>query len=290
VAPSPRDANVVFVALNNWQRGDYKPYIVRSADRGRTWTNITSNLPDRHDVWTVLQDHIDGDLLFAGTEFGLFVSVDGGGRWVQLKGGLPVIQVRDMAIQKRENDLVLATFGRGFYVLDDYSALREITPEALAEEARLFPLRDAYLFTPKGMAPAGSAGIGTLSGNTTFANPPTGAVFTYSVGREIAADAKLVLTITSEQGQQVRRMDVDKAPGLRRVVWDLRGDPPAAGQGAGRGAQPQGGGQPFFGGRGNQGGPIVAAGRYVARLGRQVGDKVEPIGPPQSFRVTAIQP
>ena len=290
VAPSPRDANVVFVALNNWQRGDYKPYIVTSADRGRTWTNITSNLPDRHDVWTVLQDHINGNLLFAGTEFGLFVSLDGGGRWVQMKGGLPVIQVRDMAIQKRENDLVLATFGRGFYVLDDYSALREISPEALAEEARLFPLRDAYLFTPKGMAPAGSAGIGTLSGNTTFDNPPTGAVFTYSVGREIAADAKLVLTITNEQGQQVRRMDVDKTPGLRRVAWNLRGDPPAAGQGAGRGAQPQGGAQPFFGGRGNQGGPLAAAGRYTARLGRQVGDKVEPIGPPQSFRVTPIQP
>ncbi len=235
VAPSPRDANTVFVALNNWQRGDFKPYLVKSADRGKTWTNITGNLPDRHDVWTVLQDHENGNLLFAGTEFGLFVSVDGGGRWVQMKGGLPVIQVRDMAIQRRENDLVLGTFGRGFYILDDYSALRDITPQALADEARLFPLRDAYLFTPKGMAPAGSAGIGTLSGNTTFPNPPTGAVFTYSVGGNIPADAKLVLTISNEQGQQIRRLDVDKAPGLRRVTWNLRGETPAAGQGQGRG-------------------------------------------------------
>jgi hypothetical protein len=243
-------------------------------------------------VWTILQDHINGNLLFAGTEFGLFVSVDGGGRWVQMKGGLPVIQVRDMAIQKRENDLVLATFGRGFYILDDYSALREITADALAQEARLFPLRDAYLFTPRGSAPAGSAGIGTLSGNTTFDNPPTGAVFTYSVGREIPGDAKLVLTITNEQGRQVRRLDVDKALGLRRVVWNLRGDAPAAGaggQGGGRG-QGGGGGGAFFGGRGGQGGPIAEPGLYKAQLGKQVGDKVEPIGAPQTFRVTSIQP
>jgi photosystem II stability/assembly factor-like uncharacterized protein len=294
VAPSPRDANVVFVALNNWQRGDYKPYIVKSADRGKTWTNISGNLPDRHDVWSVLQDHQNGNLLFAGTEFGLFVSVDGGGRWVQMKGGLPVIQVRDMAIHKRENDLVLATFGRGFYILDDYSPLREVTPQALTEEARLFPLRDALQFTPRGMAPAGSAGIGTLSGNTTFANPPAGAVFTYNVGREIGGDAKLVLTITNEQGQQVRRMDVDKAMGLRRVVWNLRGDAPPAGQGRG-GQAPGAAGAPdaaaqFFGGRGGgQAAPLAAPGIYRAQLGKQVGDKVEPVGPAQTFRVTSLQ-
>jgi photosystem II stability/assembly factor-like uncharacterized protein len=289
VAPSPRDADTVFVAFNNWQRGDFRPYIVKSTDRGKTWTNITGNLPDRHDVWTVLQDHINGSLLFAGTEFGLFVSVDGGSRWVQMKGGMPVIQVRDMAIQKRENDLVLGTFGRGFYILDDYSALREITPQALAEQARLFPLRDAYLFSSRGMAPAGSAGIGTLSGNTTFPNPPAGAVFTYSVGQEITGDAKLVLTITNEQGQQVRRMDVDKAPGLRRVVWNLRGDPPAGGEG-GAGGRGQGGGRQGFGGRGGQGAPLATAGLYRAQLGRQVGDKVEPVGESQAFRVTQIQP
>ncbi len=307
VAPSTRDANTVFVALNNWQRGDYKPYIVKSTDRGKSWTNITSNLPDRHDVWTVLQDHVNGNLLFAGTEFGLFVSVDGGGRWVQMKGGLPPIQVRDMVIQKRENDLVLATFGRGFYILDDYSALRGISAEALAAEAQLFPLRDAYSFTPRGSAPAGSAGIGTLSGNTTFDNPPSGAVFTYNVGTALPENTKLVLTISNQQGQQVRRMDVDKAQGLRRVVWNLRGDPPAAGQGAGGGARGQGAGaggaagaagadaaqqaaiQQFLGGRGGGGGPLAAPGVYSAQLGKQVGDKVEPIGPAQTFRVTAIQ-
>ena len=87
VFASPRDANVVFVAFNNWQRGDYKPYLLRSDDRGRTFKPITANLPDKHDVWSVIQDHVNGNLLFAGTEFGVFASVDGGGHWTQLKGG-----------------------------------------------------------------------------------------------------------------------------------------------------------------------------------------------------------
>ena len=106
--------------------------------------------------------------------------------WVQLKGGMPTIQVRDMAVQKRENDLVLGTFGRGFYVLDDYSPLREISPQTLAEDARLFPLRDAYLFTPVGLAPAGTAGIGAMAGNWTTPNPPFGAVLTYNVKQPLA--------------------------------------------------------------------------------------------------------
>src|SRR5262249_45818912 len=164
------DSNTVFVALNDWQRGDYKPYLVRSTDRGRTWTSVSGDLPERHDVWAVAQDPVNGDLLFAGTEFGLFTSVDAGAHWVRLKSGLPVAQVRDLALQHRENDLVVATFGRGFYVLDDYSPLREMTPQALAEEAHLFPLRDAYLFGLTGQQPAGAAGIGAMAGNWTTSN------------------------------------------------------------------------------------------------------------------------
>ena len=174
VFASPRDVDTVFATLNNWQRGDYKPYVVKSTDRGRTWTNISSDLPAKHDVWSIIQDHVNGNLLFAGTEFGVFASVDGGQHWIQLKGGMPPAQVRDMTVQKRENDLVLATFGRGFYVLDDYSALRDITPATLAEDARLFPLRDAVLFNLLGLAPAGSAGLSPLSGLWRAENPPFG--------------------------------------------------------------------------------------------------------------------
>jgi len=281
VFASPRDANVVFATLNNWQRGDYKPYVVKSTDRGRTWTPITGDLPDRHDVWSIIQDHVNGDLLFAGTEFGLFVSVDGGKHWAQFKAGIPVAQIRDMTVQRRENDLVLGTFGRGFYILDDYSALRDVNAKTLAEDAHLFPLRDAYSFSQTGLAPAGTAGIASMSGNWTTPNPPFGAVFTYNVGKALPADAKLVLTITDDTGKQVRRIDLDKTAGLRRVVWNLRGDTPAAP--AGQGAA--GGG--FGGGRGG-GAALSAAGRYQAVLGKMVGDQVTPIGAPQAFRITVI--
>ena len=310
VFASPRDANTIFVTLNNWQLGDYKPYIVRSNDRGRTWTNISANLPPKHNVWTIVQDHVNGNLLFAGTEFGVFVSVDGGAGWTALNGGLPSIQVRDMHVQKRETDLVIATFGRGFYILDDYSALREVTPAALAEEARLFPLRHAYSFNLTGLGPAGSAGIGTLSGNYQVANPPFGAVFTYNVREALPPDAKLVLTIANQAGQQVRRCELEKAPGLRRVAWSLMPDTPAT---PGRGGSPAGGaggrgagtpdsastsgGQPAVpsctapagrgGGRGG-GGQRAPNGSYTATIGRMVGTTVTPIGPAQSFLVLPL--
>jgi photosystem II stability/assembly factor-like uncharacterized protein len=299
VFASPRDASTVFVTLNNWQRGDYRPYVVKSTDRGKTWTNITGNLPDRHDVYSVIQDHVNGDLLFAGTEFGLFFTVDGGKNWVRLKGGMPPAQVRDMTVHRRENDLVVATFGRGFYILDDYSALRDLSPQALAEEARLFPLRDAYSFSQTGMAPAGSAGIGLMAGNWSAPNPPFGAVFTYNLKQEVAADTKLVITITDESNRQVRRIELGKSAGLKRIAWNLRGDPAApapaaagAPAGAAQGQRGAGGGQAagggFGGGRGG-GAPLVPAGRYTATLGKMVGDKVTAIGPAQVFRVVQVQ-
>jgi photosystem II stability/assembly factor-like uncharacterized protein len=283
VFASPRDVDTVFATLNNWQRGDYKPYVVKSTDRGRTWTNITANLPDKHDTWAIAQDHLNGDLLFLGTEFALFVSVDGGRQWVAMKGGMPPAQVRDIAIQKRENDLVLATFGRGFYILDDYSSLRALTPATLAEEARLLPLRDAYLFNPIGLTPAGAAGQTPLSGLWAAPNPPFGAVFTYNVRQTLPADAKLVLTIADDTGRQVRRLDVDKTAGLRRVAWNLRGEPSAAAA-EGRGGRGGGG----FGRGGPPQGPLVAPGTYRATLGRQVGDQVTALGEPQTLRVVAI--
>jgi photosystem II stability/assembly factor-like uncharacterized protein len=289
VFASPRDVDTVFATLNNWQRGDYRPYIVKSVDRGRTWTNITGNLPEKHDVWSIIQDHVNGNLLFAGTEFGLFASVDGGKQWVQLKGGMPPAQVRDMTVQKRENDLVLATFGRGFYILDDYSALRDIGPATLADEARLFPLRDALLYNLVGsLAPAGSAGLLPMSGNWRAENPPFGAVFTYHVRQDLPADAKLVLTIADDTGKPIRRMDLEKTAGLRRVAWNLRTDPPAAppAGAAGRGAAQGRGG--FGGGRGGNQGTLVEPGRYRATLGRMVGDIVTPVGAPQVFSVVPV--
>src|SRR5450759_2872216 len=139
---------------------------------------------------------------------------------------MPVAQARDMTIQKRENDLVVATFGRGFYVLDDYSALRELTPEALNEDAALLPLRDAYIYSQTGLAPAGTAGIGAMSGKWAGPNPPYGAGFTYSVKADLPATDKRVLTISDDAGKQIRRLDLDKTSGLRRIAWNLRGEAP----------------------------------------------------------------
>lgn len=302
VHASPRDANTVFVTLNNWQRGDYAPYIVRSTDRGRTWTNISSNLPARHNVWAIAQDHVNGNLLFVGTEFGLFTSTDGGAHYVQLKGGMPVAQVRDLTIQQRETDLVLGTFGRGFYVLDDYSALREITPAALSDAARLYPLRHAYSFTPGGIAPAGAAGVLAISGNYSTPNPPVGAWITYSVNDSLPTGTKLVLSISDNGGKLVRRCELDRTAGLRRFAWNLNGDPtpPDSAAGAPRAAVntlqqctlPAGG-------LGNGGGGIVAFlrggqaqrvanGVYKASIGTMVGTIVTPIGPSQTFSVLPL--
>jgi hypothetical protein len=295
VLASPRDVNTVFVALNNWQRGDYKPYLVKSADRGRTWTSIAGDLPQRSGAWAIAQDFVNGDLLFAGMEFGVWCSVDGGGHWTQLKGGIPTTQARDLQIQRRESDLVVGTFGRGAYILDDYSALRALTLQALTAEAKLLPLRDAYLFNEL-------THFDAAWGNESTPNPPYGAVFTYHIGQAPAADAKLVLTITDDSGKQIRRLELLKTTGVHRIAWNLRGEPPAAPGGRGRGAavetispsetseeEEAQQDEPPAGGRGGAPQvPLVPAGRYRATLGKQVGDTVTAIGEPQSFQVVPL--
>ena len=290
VFASPREAGTVFVTLNNYQRGDYKPYIVRSTDKGRNWTSISGNLPARSGVWSIVQDHVSGNLLFAGLEFGVWFTVDGGQSWTQLKGGIPTTQARDLTIQRHENDLVVGTFGRGAFILDDYSALRDLTPAGLADEARLLPLRDAYLFEELGQQAA-------AWGNIVTPNPPVGATLTYTVGRATEGDAKLVMTIADDTGKQVRRFDVPKTAGLNRATWNLRADaPPAEGRGGGRGGDPgdpAGGGEqqqagPGGGRGGPPQGPLVSPGRYRATLGRQSGETVTPVGAAQSFQVVAL--
>lgn len=299
VFASPRDVNTVFATFNNYQRGDFKPYVMKSADRGRSWTSVAGNLPQRSGAWSVVQDHVNANLLFAGLELGVWVTVDGGATWAQLKGGIPTSQARDLHIQRRENDLIVGTFGRGAFILDDYSALRALTPQALSEEARLFPLRDAYQFDVLGQQQA-------AWGNDTTPNPPYGAVFTYSVGRAPADGAKAVLNITDESGRQVRRLTLASETGVSRIAWDLRGEAPqarqttdsgAAGRGGRGGAGAAAGGeeqeQPalaFGGGRGGPPqGPVVAPGRYRAAIGRLEGDKFTPVGETQSFQVIPLR-
>src|SRR5258708_7008778 len=174
------DAGTVYIAFENHQNGDFKPYLIKSSDKGKSWVSVSGNLPETGGVYAIAEDHVNPKLLFAGTEFGLYFTPIGGEKWIKLNGGLPTIQVRDLAIQKHENDLVLGTFGRGIYILDDYSPLRSVTPELMKQESALFTVRTAYSYLPA--TPLGSAGKG-FQGEAfwTAPNPPFGAVVTYNL-------------------------------------------------------------------------------------------------------------
>lgn len=248
---SPHNENTVFAVFNNHKYGDYKPYFYKSDNKGKTWKSISSNLPNDEFGWTIVQDHITENLLFAGTEYGLYFSIDGGNQWMQLKSGIPTIAVRDLEIQKRENDLVAASFGRGFYILDDFSPLREISTTNLTKESLLFPVKDALSYTIDN--PDGGA-----SGANFFAspNPTFGAVFTYYLkegittleGERQKAEAtkiannqpvyypdweaftiekrednpEILFTIKNEQDEMVARVEAPAIKGINRVAWNLR--------------------------------------------------------------------
>lgn len=282
VVASLHDKNTAYVCYNHHRYGDFKPYLLKTTDGGKSWKLISattgdkkavgsgdagksdkpspSSLPERGSVYTVAEDHVDRNLLFCGTEFGVFFSPDGGDNWVQLKSGLPTIAVRDIEIQRRENDLVLGTFGRGFYVLDDYTPLRNLKPETFEKSANIFPIKDSWLFIPN--KPLGLRDKGHL-GSSYYAapNPPVGAVFTYwlkddvktlKAKRQEAEKAKfdkketvyypdiealraedqqpepyLLFTVADAAGDVVRHLKAPATKGLKRLVWDYRYNPVA---------------------------------------------------------------
>ncbi len=252
---SQHDENKVYAAFNNHKRGDFKPYLMKSSDQGTTWTSIAGNLPERGSVYAIAEDHVNPNLLFAGTEFGLFFTVDGGVNWVQLKSGLPTIGIRDIAIQKRENDLVLASFGRGFYVLDNYAPLRELTKENLDKAAHIFTIKTALEYiesSPLGLSGTGSQGASHYAAP----NPEFGATFTYYIKdvptslkaarQKAEADAKekgvdityptyaqfvaednyedayLLFVIRDAAGVEINKIKTNASSGVNRITWDLR--------------------------------------------------------------------
>ncbi len=250
------DDQVVYATFSNHKRGDFTPYVLKSTDRGESWKSIAGDLPDRGQVHDVVQDHVDPELLFVGTEFGVFFTRDGGDAWIQLKGGIPVIACRDLELQRRDEDLVVGTFGRGFWVLDDYTPLRNADATAMEEEkAVLFPVRRSWMFferTPWGLPGKGSMGHQAF----TRPNPPVGAMFTYylrdglKTKRELRLASekevwqkggdleypsweelreedrenapRIVLTVRDSEGNVVRRIDGPKSTGTHRVHWDFR--------------------------------------------------------------------
>ncbi len=250
ICPSRFDENVVYASFNNHKRDDFKPYLIKSDDKGKTWKSIAANLPANGAVNTIVEDPVNPKLLFVGTEWGVFFTIDGGEKWIQLKSGLPIVKIPDITIQEREKDLVVATFGRGFYILDDYSPLRTVSKELLEKDAYIFPIKDALMYIPSGGHSA--------QGATYFRapNPEYGATFTYylkEVPKTLKAERKekekplfkdgkpipqptlealheeeleiapyLIFKITDEAGNVVKKITKSASAGINRVNWDLR--------------------------------------------------------------------
>jgi len=309
---SRHDVDTVYACFDHHKSADFKPYVFKSRDRGRTWTSIAANLPADHVAYTLKEDAVDPKLLFLGTEYGVHFTSDGGGTWVQLKGGVPTIAVRDVAIQDREGDVVLGTFGRGFYVLDDYSPLRGLTRETLEKDAVLFPVKDALAYIE----------VSRLGGRDkadqgdsffTAPNPPFGAVFTYYLKDEIQtrtevrrerekeaikqeqappypsldelrAEAReekpaIVITVTDPEGNVVRQLEGPVGKGFHRVAWNLRY--PATVPASARRADPM----PW---ESEPKGPMAVPGTYKVSLARRVDGAVTPLAGPVEFNVVPL--
>jgi hypothetical protein len=301
------DRQTVYAALDNHKTGDFAPYLFKSTNAGKSWQKIVGDLPDRHLVWRLAQDTRQPDLLFAATEFGMFTTVDGGRRWLKLAGA-PTIPFRDVVIQERENDLVCASFGRGIFVLDDYTPLRSISEESLAREALLFTPRAAHRFMPKavlGWEARGSQGAALY----TAPNPPHGAVFTYYLAeglqtarqarqeeeKELAAEGKdtpspgwealrredqedepaILLRVRDEAGNLIRTVTGPVAAGLHRVAWDLRYPSNAA--------ETDGLPDP------EDGGMMVLAGDFTVELARRVDGVTTELAGPIPFAVVPLR-
>ena len=251
IYPSPYNENVVFATFNNIKSDDFKPYLLKSNDLGKTWVSIAGDLPDDQVIHSILQDPVNENLLFTGTEFGIYFTLDGGSHWLKLGSGLPDVAVRDIKIQEREKDLVIATFGRGFYILDDYSLLRQLNDKTLEEkEAILFPVQDALMYLQEGSR------YGTGSAYYKAENPKFGAAFDYYIKEipeslkakrlkkekelfkagspipqptrlELQAEERetspyLAFVITDKNGQVVRTLYEKASKGIHRAYWDLR--------------------------------------------------------------------
>ena len=293
---SQHSADVLYAVFNNHKNGDFKPYLMVSKNRGKTWEALGAGLPQRGSTYVIAEDHKDASLLFVGTEFGVFTSTDGGLTWTELKKGLPTIAVRDIAIQQREDDLVLATFGRGFYVLDDYSPLREIKNDIKKNEANVLPIKPVVLYHEA--SPLGYGGAGFLgSGYYMADNPKVGATFTYWVKnapktlkeqreelekknsasvypskeaiRAEAEEAKphLSLVIRSSEGKVVRILQAKYVNGLKRCTWDGK---------LARSSSP------------DKGSYLAPAGNYSLQLVGVHGTKIDTLTKPLGFNVSHL--
>ncbi|HEY6337599.1 MAG TPA: glycosyl hydrolase [Candidatus Sulfotelmatobacter sp.] len=310
LAASQHDANTVYAAFENHKNEDFKPYLLKSTDAGKTWISISGDLPENGPVLGFAEDPVNASLLFAGTEFGAFFTIDGGHHWVQLKGGLPTIAVRDIVIQARESDLVIATFGRGFYVLDNIAPLRAIKAESIEQAAATFSVKDALLYIES--HPLGGRKHG-FQGDAFYAaaNPPYGAMFTaflkdklktkkekrddaekeaakknqtlpYPSNDELRTEAEeaepeLYFLIYDDSGTAIRRVAGSIDQGFQRASWDLRYAAPAL-------REHKADAEEDFEPATTQG-PLVLPGNYAVRMFQKVNGVITELGGAQKFSV-----
>jgi photosystem II stability/assembly factor-like uncharacterized protein len=242
------DEGTAYATFDRHRVDDYKPYLYRTEDRGLTWTPLHNDLPQVGYLHVVREDLANRDLLYAGSEFGLFLSFDRGRHWMPYTNDFPTIAVRDIQVHPRDMDLLVGTHGRGLWVLDDITPLQKLTADALGSGAVLFEPRPAVLFSFKSNS--------MYSGPYPFQgpNPPEGAMITYYLQDKIGPKEKISLTVKDKDGQTVMNLQAQKNKGLNRVVWPLREEDPS---GTGRGRSRF---RRFFGG------PYVLPGEYLIEL------------------------
>lgn len=292
------DPDTVYACVDDHKTGDYSPYVIKSTDRGRTWKLMVGDLPPKHICWRLVQDHVKPELFFLATEFGIFATLDAGEKWFKLGGGLPTISFRDLEIQTREDDLVAASFGRSFYVLDDYSILRHATAEAMQESLSLFPVRRTFWYVQENIlgGKKGFQGDSLFNAN----NPEYGAVIRYHVkdgwkskaAKRKENEAKIrktggdvptpsfdelqaeideipprhYLDISDAGGTVVARLNLSNAKGIHKAVWGMR----------------------YEGLLSRSSGPLVAPGEYSAQAFRSEAAESKALGDPIAFKLESI--
>ncbi|MCA1756686.1 MAG: hypothetical protein LC649_04445 [Bacteroidales bacterium] len=290
VLPSMHDKGTVYACFDGRKNSsDFTPYLIASSDNGKTWRSIASNLPEGT-VYAIQEDHLNPDILFIGTEWGVWVTLNGGEKWTQLKNGLPTIQVKDLTIQRRENDLVVATFGRGFYVLEDYSYLRQLSNETEASPATIFDIKDGLLYYPAtnqnyqgevhfsvpNPTPAVTIRYWVKDGYTTLLQKrqqaqkeaeKAGREIDFPTREELIAEAEeesalLLFTLSDEGGNIMRKIETPLRRGVGSISWDMS----------------------YLDRRG----PAVPPGIYSVKMEKYVNGKFETLAENKEFRVNTL--
>ena len=281
VEASHHDGSTAYVSFDGHRTDDHKPYIFVTKDLGETWTSVSGNLPEGN-VNVIREDPKNRNLLYAGTEYAFFISLNGGREWKPFMTGLPYVRIDDVMVHPRDNDLILGTHGRSIWVMDDISALQQLSDDSMKTDEQVLDIRPAIAWTNDIQRAILAEGAKHFRGQ----NPPRGAAISYWFKSAPSADVRI--TITDITGREIRSLEGTKEAGLNRVAWDLTlGGAGRGGRGAGRGAAAAGqeqagqppaqGAQPQRGAGGGGGGgraglaATVPPGSYLVKV--MVGDR-----------------